>query len=56
MLLQKKKEKLHFTILNYTLDYTLHPKLFKCTFCTLNFNIYYTLQSKITFTIILTEN
>ena len=55
MLLIKKK-KLHFTILNYTLDYTLHPKLFECTFYTLNFNIYYILHPKITFTIILIEN
>ena len=35
---------LHFTILNYTLDYILHPKLFKCTFCTLNYDFCYTLH------------
>ena len=53
------KEKLHFIILNYTLDYTLHPKLFKCpklfecTVCTLNYDTCYTLHLDISFTIIL---
>ena len=32
-----KKRKLCFTILNYTLCYTLHHKLFECTFCILNY-------------------
>ena len=35
-------EKLHFTILNYTSDYTLHPKLFECMFCTINYDHCYT--------------
>ena len=42
-------EKLHFTILNYTIDYSLHPKLFECTFCTLNYDFYYTLHPNINF-------
>ena len=36
--------KLYFTTLNYAPNYTLHPKLFECTFCTLN---YHTLHSKL---------
>ena len=38
----KFKGKLHFTTLNYTPDYTLHPKLFEWTFCILNYDICYT--------------
>ena len=37
-------EKLHFTTLDYTPNYTLHPKLFGCTFCTLIYHICYTLH------------
>ena len=44
--------KLHFTILNYASDYTLHPKLFERTLCTLNYHTYYTLQPGVTFTVI----
>ena len=40
--------KLHYTILNYTSDYTLHLKLFKCTLYTLN---YHTLHLGVTFTV-----
>ena len=29
---KKKKRKLHLTILNYTSNYTLHPKLFGSPF------------------------
>ena len=47
--------KLHFTTLNYTLDYTLHPKLFKCTIYTLNYDTYYTLHPDVSFTVILDE-
>ena len=39
--------KWHFTTLNYTSNYTLHPKLFKCTFCILNYDFYYTLHPNI---------
>ena len=42
---------LHFTILNYTLNYTFHHKLFKRTFCTLNYNICYTLHPDIKFAV-----
>ena len=45
--------KLHFTILNYTLDYTLHLKLFECTVYTLNYDTCYTLYPDVSFTIIL---
>ena len=47
--------KLHFTTLNYTLDYTLHHKLFECTICTINYDTYYILYSNVSFTIILDE-
>jgi len=30
---------LHFTTLNYTLDYILHLKFFECTFYTLNYDL-----------------
>ena len=39
-----------FTTQNYTLNYTLHHKLFECKFCTLNYNICYTMRSDINFT------
>ena len=45
----KKKGKLHFTTLNYALDYTLHPKLSDSTFCTLN---YHTLHPGVIFAVI----
>ena len=48
--------KLHFTTLNYTSDYTLHPKLFGCTFCTLNYDICYTLHLGLKFSVILDGN
>ena len=45
--------KLHFTTLDYTLNYILHPKLFECTFCTLNYYICYTLHPDFNFTVML---
>ena len=45
-------EKLHFTILNYALDYTLHPKLSDCTVCTLKYHIYHTLHPCVIFAVI----
>ena len=45
-------EKLHFTTLNYTLNYTLHPKLLDCTLCTLNYYTYHTLHPGIIFAVI----
>ena len=45
-------EKLHFTILNYALDYTLHPKLSDCTLCTLKYHIYHTLHPCVIFAVI----
>ena len=47
--------KLHFITLNYALDYTLHPKLFKRTLCTLNYHTYYTLHHGIIFAVIFNE-
>ena len=44
-----KKEKLHFIILNYTLNYTLHAKLFECTFCTKNYDSCYILYPNVKF-------
>ena len=44
--------KLHFTILNYALDYTLHPKLSDCTLCTLNYHTYHTLHPGVIFVVI----
>ena len=49
-------KKLHFITLNYTLNYTLHPKFFEHMFCTLNYNFCYTLHSDIKFTINLDGN
>ena len=40
---------LHFTTLNYTLNYTLHLKLSEWTFCTINYNICYTSHPNIKF-------
>ena len=39
--------KLHFTTLNYALDYTLHPKLSDCTLCTLNYYTYHILHPNV---------
>ena len=44
---RKKKRKLHFTTLNYALDYTLHPKLSDCTLCTLNYYTYHILHPNV---------
>jgi len=48
---EKIMGKLHLTILNYTLYYTLHHKFFEYTFCTLNHDSYYTLQTNVKFTV-----
>jgi len=48
--------KLHFTTLNCTLDYTLHPTLFECTLCTLYYHNYHTLHPYVTFTVKLDKN
>ena len=56
---EKEKEKgrgNYISTLNYTPYFTLHPKLFECTFCTLNYDFYYTLHPDIKFTINLDEN
>ena len=42
--------------LYYTLNYTLHPKLFECILCTLNYDICYTSHPKVSFTIKLDGN
>ena len=47
----QKNGVLHFTTLNYTLDYTLHHKLFECIFCILNYNPCYTLHPNVKFAI-----
>ena len=39
------------TTLNYTSYYTLHPKLFECTFCTLNYDTCYTLHPDVKFAV-----
>ena len=44
--------KLHFTTLNYALDYTLHPKPSECTLCSLNYYTYHTLHPGVTFAVI----
>ena len=49
------KRKLHFTILNYTLNYILHYKLLKYTVSTLNYNSFYTLHAVINFAVILDD-
>ena len=48
----KTQGKLHFITLNYTLDYTLHPKLSDCTLCTLNYHTYHTLHAGVIFVVI----
>ena len=48
----RNKGKLHFTTLNYALDYTLHPKLYDCTLCTLNYYTYHALHPDVIFAII----
>ena len=48
--------KLHFIILNYILNYTLHYKLFEWTFYTLNYDPCYTLHPNIKFFVTLDEN
>ena len=48
--------KLHFITLNYTLDYTIRPKLFKCMFCTLNYDPSYTLHPDVKFAVNLNGN
>ena len=48
--------KLHFTTLNYTLNYTLRPKLFRCTFCTLNYDICYACTLYLNFLLYWTES
>ena len=53
LLLRLWSGKLHFTTINYTPDYTLHSKLFKCTFYTIN---YHTLHPTVTFTVKLNRN
>ena len=50
------KGKLHFTTLNYPLDYTLHPKLSDCTLCTLNYHTYHALHPDVIFLLYLTES
>ena len=42
---------LHFTTLNFILDYTLHPKFFECTFFTLNYDRCYNLHPDIKFAV-----
>ena len=39
-----------FTTQNYTLNYTVHHKLFECKFCILNYDICYTMHIDINFT------
>ena len=55
LVLKRNWGKLHFTTLNYPLDYTLHSKLFDCTFCTLNYHIYHVLHPGVIFTVIFTK-
>ena len=47
---------LHFTILNYMLDYILYRKLFECKFCTLNYDFSYTLHPNVKFAVNLDGN
>ena len=54
--LRIKVRKLHFTTLNYTSDYTLHSKLFECTFYILNYDHFYTLHHDDSFTVKLDRN
>ena len=48
-------QKLHFTSLNYIPKYTLHYKLFECTFYNINYNSCYTLHVNIKFFVNLDE-
>ena len=48
--------KLHFTILNYAINYTLHPKLFECIVCILNYDYCYTLHPNVSFNVKLDGN
>ena len=47
----KNGRKLHFTALNYISDYTLHSKLFKCTFCTINYDHCHILHPDVKFSV-----
>ena len=46
-----RKGELHFIILNYIPDFTLHHKLFKCTFYILNYDHCYTLHLDVKFAV-----
>ena len=48
--------KLYFITLNYVIYYTLHPKLFECTFYTINYDPCYTLHTNVKFGVNLNEN
>ena len=45
------KGELHFIILNYAINYTLHHKLFKYTFCTIVYDLCYTLHPNVKFAV-----
>ena len=45
------EEKLYFITLNYILCYTLHLKIFKCTFSTLNYDPCYNLPHNVKFAV-----
>ena len=45
-------KKLHFTTLNYALDYSLHHKQSDCTLCILNYHTYHTLHLDVIFAVI----
>ena len=47
----KNGRKLHFTTLNYISDYTLHSKLFECTFCTINYDHCHILHPDVKFSV-----
>ena len=49
-------EELHFTILNYILEYILFSKFFKCILCILNYDTCYILYLNVKFTINLDRN
>ena len=48
---KRNKGKLHFTILNYALCYTLYLKLFERTLYTLNYHTNHTLHPAVTFAV-----
>ena len=48
-------EKLHFNTLKYTLDYTFHHKLFKCTLYTLKYDYWCILHLNVKFVVNLDE-